>query len=73
MIPAIVSGLQLVVEIFSGELSRTHLGVLIASFLLAAYLQFLGSSFGLSITGVVIQVLLAIYLRIRAILSEHSV
>jgi len=72
LIPMIVSGLHLVVEMVSGELSRTHLTILAAWFLAAGYLQFRGSSAVLSVIGLVAQVVLAIYFRLRVTLERSS-
>ena len=72
LIPVIVSGLHLMAEMFSGDLSRPHLAILGAWFLAAAYLQFRGGSAVLAVVGLVAQVSLAIYFRLRVTLGQRS-
>jgi hypothetical protein len=72
LIPVIVSGLHLISEMISGDLSRPHLAILSAWFIAAAYFQFRGGSPALFAGGIVAQVLLAIYLRFRVRLGELS-
>ena len=72
MIPVIVSGLYLAVEMFSRDLSHRHLAILGAWFLSAGYLQFRGGSPALSAAGLAAQVFLAIYLRLRVTLAQGS-
>lgn len=68
-----MSFLQLVAEVVAGDLSRSRLVILGIWFLVAAYLQFRGSSSVLTVVGLVGQVALAIYLRIRVTLRQSSV
>jgi len=70
LIPVIVSGLYLFGEMTSGALTGSHLVILATWFLAAIYLQFLGGSTGLWVAGLVAQVFLAIYLRLRATLAQ---
>jgi hypothetical protein len=66
----IVSFLLLAAEIVTGGLARPRLVMLGAWFLVAAYLQFRGGTSVLSVAGLVGQVALAIYLRIRVTLRR---
>ena len=68
LIPVVVSGFLLAAEMVSGGLTRIRAGILAAWFLIAAYLQFRGGSIVLSLAGLLAQVVLALYLRLRAIL-----
>jgi hypothetical protein len=71
-LPVIVSGFQLIVELREDELSRPRLALLLGWFALAAWLQFRGRSSLVSTIGVITQVALAVYLRIRLILGGAS-
>ena len=71
-IPVIASGFQLISEMIDGELSRLRLALLVAWFAVAAWLQLRGGSLLVSTIGLLAQVALAIYLRIRLILGGAS-
>ena len=69
LIPVVLSLFHLVGEMTSGELSPRRLAILAAWFLVAAYLQLLGGSTTALVIGLVLQVALAIYLRLRIVMS----
>jgi hypothetical protein len=67
---AIVSSTVLLIALWaSGDVRRVHGAVLTGWLLLAGYLQFFGRSAALSVTGLVLQTVLAIYLALRAKLT----
>ena len=68
-LPVIVSGFQLIAELREDELSRPRLALLFGWFAVAAWLQFRGGSPLVTTIGLIAQVALAIYLRIRLILG----
>lgn len=64
-----VSFFQLVAELVSGEATGRRLLVQGAWFLGAVWLQFFGTSPALTVAGLLLQLFLAIYLRLRATLQ----
>ncbi|HZI95338.1 MAG TPA: hypothetical protein VFE84_13920 [Patescibacteria group bacterium] len=67
-----VSFFQLVAELVSGETAGRRMIVQWAWFLGAVWLQFFGRSPALTVAGLLLQVFLAIYLRVRATLLAGS-
>ena len=64
---AVVSSAVLLIALWvAGELRPSHAVILSAWLLIAGYLQFSGPSAALSVTGLVLQTLLAVYLALLA-------